>query len=146
MEILANTSFVYQTLYDDLNHSRRLYLAVEPDTHVPVDYNQTLHATTANGQNEDGWVDDRQDSRLGHHSISSSSSWWWPLLVVVGGLLPATTFVGGLVTCLAVAWDRRLHHTLFYFSASLSALQMAMAATVMPSALLVIWQGTYSQE
>lgn len=56
---------------------------------------------------------------------------------------PLLTVVGSLVTCLAVRWDKRMHHTSYYFAVSMAVLHTIMSATVMPPAIVVTWQGEY---
>lgn len=55
--------------------------------------------------------------------------------------LPVMTLAGSLVTCLAVRWDTRMHHTSYYFSVSLALLHAIMASAVMPPAIVLTWQG-----
>lgn len=63
------------------------------------------------------------------------------VVVCLLSVLPLVTVVCGVVTCAAVTWDRRLHHTLFYFSSSLSVQQILVAVVAMPPAILVTWHG-----
>jgi len=56
-------------------------------------------------------------------------------------LLPIVAGLGSVATCLAVRWDARLHHISYYFVASLATLHALMTVTVIPSALVVTWQG-----
>lgn len=55
--------------------------------------------------------------------------------------LPVMTVAGSLVTCLAVRWDTRMHHTSYYFSVSMALLHAIMASAVMPPAIVLTWQG-----
>jgi len=55
--------------------------------------------------------------------------------------LPVMTVAGSLVTCLAVRWDSRMHHTSYYFSVSMALLHAIMASAVMPPAIVLTWQG-----
>ena len=135
----ANTTIVGpQTSENGYNWSE-LFITADDETRIADDIYADSFPTAARTTNDS--IPPITDVDVSEFKMAGVT---WHELSLLLLLLPLLTASSSFVIILAVKWDERLHRTNNFFAASLSVMHVIMAVTVMPSAMVVTWQGIVS--